>query len=335
MAQGDADRPFDEVAAALLPRIQSRFYHEVARMTFAARAKPGEPPPADKLLSRPFTDELALDLVQDFPTSLSSITAKALADWGKSFDDVLAIAKENLWRRSNEAWDQPFPGLHVSPWHDSHDASRLFLHDLIWQLPVKGDHVAIAPNRIALLVAGADDPEALVALGELAQAALDDDRPISGVAHRLDGNRWVPWLPPADHPAHAPLKMAAAKSRARDYAEQKDLLERLHEQSGRDCYVAGFEAMHDKADGRIVTFTFWVEGITDALMAGEAEYICLGQGDDPEHQTTLWARMADARAGAAELFEETGHIPKRYCVRAFPTAAQLQAMGARPDTPPW
>jgi hypothetical protein len=178
----DQEESFDEIKVKLLPRIQSRYYHDLARMAVAELpASPSATGP-DTFERRAFTEHLALDLVCDHPQAIQTVTAKALARWGTTFDAALAVAKENLWRLSNERWEEVAPGVHLSPWRDTHDASRLFLHDLIWQLPVKGEHVAMAPNRVMLFVTGSEDEAGLLALAALAEEALEVDRSISGVA---------------------------------------------------------------------------------------------------------------------------------------------------------
>jgi hypothetical protein len=91
------------------------------------------------------------------------------------------------------------------------------------------------------------------------------------------------------------------------------------------------------ADGRPWSYTFWVDGITDALMPAGAEFVCFGRvGEDggrDDRQALRWASMEAVRGAAGELLEPTGHVPPRYRVRAFPNEAQLAAMGASGELP--
>ena len=48
---------------------------------------------------------------------------------------------------SQENFTCPAPGVWASPWRDNYDASRLVLLDLIRRHKVKGDYVAMVPNR--------------------------------------------------------------------------------------------------------------------------------------------------------------------------------------------
>ena len=85
--------------------------------------------------------------------------------------------------------------LYVSPWRDRYDASRLFLDDLIWQLKVKGDHVAMAPQPKVLLVAASEDEPSLVKMAEIAANELKGNRPLTGIAARLHGDTWETHVP--------------------------------------------------------------------------------------------------------------------------------------------
>ena len=91
-------------------------------------------------------EHLAAAVVTDFPESMMTVNKEALDKWHVSFEQALAVARDNLWKISNQNFIQPRPGLHITPWQDSHAASRILLHDLIWQLPVKGRHVAMIPE---------------------------------------------------------------------------------------------------------------------------------------------------------------------------------------------
>lgn len=318
---------FDEAKANVLPRIQSRFYHETIRLTLRMDNPDGN----FETTALPFNEYLALDLVYDRPESIQTVTPSQLADWKTTRDQAMAIAKDNLWARSNEAWNELAPGLHLSPWQDSHDASRLFLHDLIWQLPVKGDHVALVPNRVMLLVTGADDEPGLCGLGAIVEEAMEKDRAICGMPMRLQGTRWVPWLPPEGHPAHWPLRKAGIRTRAIEYDEQQSLLERHFEKTQQDIFVAKFTVMGRK-DDTWFSWAIWIDGITDALLP-EAEYICLARVDDTGQDTEPlgWARFEDVRQVAGDLLEPTEHQPPRYRIRSFPTEAQIQAMRLKPE----
>jgi hypothetical protein len=59
---------------------------------------------------------------------------------------------------------------------------------LIRELEVKGDPVAMVPNRDTLLVTGWADEPGLARMAALAEDAAGHPRPVSGVSVRLEGD---------------------------------------------------------------------------------------------------------------------------------------------------
>jgi hypothetical protein len=305
----------------LLPRVRERFYHQVLKYMAGDDAQPQQ---NDSFPTRLLSEDLTVELAIDLPTSIATVSAKTLAEWGKTFDELLPIARENLWKISNQDFNQSQPGFYHSPWTDSHDASRLFLHDLIWQLKVRGQHVAMVPNRDLLMVTGSEDHENLARMGEIAEKVLQEQpRPMSGVAVRLEGASWVPFLPPQDSPAYVPLKRAAMRSMAMCYGEQTNLLQEWCKKTGQDIFVANHSIVQ-RDDGTWFSWAVWVEGVTDALMP-QAEFIAFGGGKGGKKQLG-WARSADVKSKLGHYLEPTKHYPPRWRVRKFPTPAELQAL---------
>lgn len=72
---------------------------------------------------------------------------------------------------------------------------------------------------------------------KMATEALDQLRPISSIAVRFDGDEWVPWMPDVTHPLHKPFRRLYFDAMGRDYAEQKELLDRLHAKTNKNIFV--------------------------------------------------------------------------------------------------
>jgi hypothetical protein len=330
--QDQEEQSFEVARANLLPRVQSRFYHEVVRQTFSQfKPEPGVEP--DVIPHQVFAEKLAVDLVYDHPQSIQTVSKKSLEKWGVTFDQAMTAARENLWRRSNETWHTVMPGVHVSPWHDTHDAARMYLHDLIWQLPVKGQHVAIAANRVSLIVTGSKDEEGLAAAAAIAEKAFEFDRIISGVAFRLDGKVWTPWLPEVSHVAHFPLNKLATKTAAMDYAEQKKMLDAANEKSGLDQFIAKV-TVHKLRERSVFTLASWTDGVNDALLP-EADVVAMARFISEKEGAALlgYVKFERLKEVAADLLEPTDHYPPRYRTRKFPTAEQLIQIGISADPP--
>ncbi len=312
---------YTDAKPSLLPRVRERYYHESIRLV-SLRDSGKE---THSFPTRDFADGLTVELVRDLPDSVAILGDKTLADWNVSFEDALVVAKENLWKLSNQEFTRHPSGLYLSPWRDTHDASRIFLHDLIWQLKVNGDHVAMIPNRNYLLVAGSDDTDALLVMIEIVELSLKENRPMTGTAYRLAGSQWIPFLPPVSSPAYLPMRMAATRSLVADHSEQKAMLEAICEKTGRDVFIASLMVIQ-RDDGSVWSWTSWVDGITDALMP-KADYVCFGQSDGEGKSATVgWGKWEDVVRVASNLLGTTEHYPARYHVVAFPKPEQLMEM---------
>src|SRR5688500_4778510 len=88
-----------EVRDKLLPRVRERFYHEALRLMAEAQgdAKEGKFPP-----TRLLNEQLTLELVIDKPDAVQIVPEGQVEEWGWTFDEALAIARENLWKLSKK-----------------------------------------------------------------------------------------------------------------------------------------------------------------------------------------------------------------------------------------
>ena len=174
------------------------------------------------------------------------------------------MALDNLRPRSAPAFAAAEPGLFLSQWRDGQDASRLLFPDLIAALPVKGDPVVLAPTRSTLLVAGADDSGGLLALADAAAETLSTtDQPLSARPLRLRDGQWTDFALDAEE--LAPFFDLMRGQWTREYAEQKQLLDQLHAQSGDDILVASYAPMQNRHTGKPFCMTFWVDGFVNLL----------------------------------------------------------------------
>ncbi len=142
--------------------------------------------------------------------------------WGVAYEKALRDARANLLEISGEPFESPQPGLYVSPWRDNHDASRLLLTNRIRRLDVKGDHVAMVPNRDTLLVTGSADFAGLARMAEIATAAMDEPYWVSGLPVRLTDGGWARFMPDAEHPSFRDFKSLRTRSIGVDYGEQDE-----------------------------------------------------------------------------------------------------------------
>ena len=266
--------------------------------------------------------DLGVALIADGTDAAPAVTGAQLRASRLEPEAALAVALDNLRSRSRSpsAFESLKPGLFAARWQDGHDAARLLLPDLIAALPVTGDPVVMAPTRDTLLVAGADDKDALLALADAAADTLSTtDQPLSAQALCLCEGRWADFA--GDGDAFAPFDDLMRGQWTRDYGEQKQLLDQLHAQSGDDVLVAAYAPMQNRNTGKPFCMTFWVDGFANLLP--RADSIVLKSA--AEVIVVPWRTMTGA---VGHRLASTDHYPTRYRADTFPNAGELAQLRA-------
>ena len=307
---------YEDLGPDLLPVIRARAYYELAELQFR-REKPDAAPDM-QIPYEIIADDLALAVVYDTPESMASINGEQLAKWNVQLYEALEKARQNLREREHQI-AQIGDGLFASVSGDSYDASRIILLDLIRKLEVKGDAIAMIPNRDTLLIAGSEDTVSLGMMIELAVKAIEQ-RPLTGMALRLDGDDWQPWLPPVEHAFFRRFQELRIQSIGQEYHQQKELLEALHEKTGDDVFVATFSGLENK-DG-LTTYCAWTKGVPTLLP--KSELIALVHPNEEMPPLFVpWQAVAEI---AGDLMTPTDLYPSRYRVDEFPSAEQLKQL---------
>ncbi len=317
----DWPQSFEEALPNLRPWVRERFYVESLRL----HSRLGEFDFTD-LPHRVLAEHLAVLLAYDRPGSVAGVPAPQLEAWGVSFDEAVEAGADRLRETTPvEGFELMAPGVYVSTWHDCYDASRMYLTDVMRALDVQGDPVAIPANRNLLLVCGSDDPRGLATMARLADDALKKPRPLSGVAARLLEDEWVHFMPDPDHPAWGGLRRLLTGSHGRDYAEQKEILDALHEQTGEDVFVASYSMVGQEKTGELLfTYCVWSETV-DTLLP-KAERVVLNAWKNNQARCLGYADWGRVTAVCGDLMEPMGLYPERYRVREFPTPEQIEAL---------
>lgn len=312
---------FEDAKANILPRIRDRAFMPYNRLKMMAQGIAAED---ISVSDRPYTDYLSIELCYDTEFTVMSVGEDQLETWGKSFDEVLGIARDNLWKISNNDFDEIAPGVFLSPWQDTHDASRMFLHDLIWQLKVKGDPVVTVPDRDHLLVAGSDDADALLALASLTKNVNEESqRPGIAMAHRLVEKEWVPFMPPEAHPAYEDFEFLKLRTEVGNYEEQREVLNDLYEKQDIGIFVPTVSVYDNEETGRPFTLCSWANDV-HALLPRTDTIAFQGEGDS---LAIVGWEIAEAVVGEL-MVPRDDLFPVRYEVKRNPTADQFEAMGA-------
>jgi hypothetical protein len=306
---------FEDASHDLRPSVRPRAVLDVLRLdTFLSSCEP------QALPTLPLSEHLVIAIVYDLPTTMGFVPAGKLEEWGVSLYEAMEVAQRNL-----ESLEYAIIGLGESLFifenGDAYDATRLLLKDRIRQLPVKGDPVALPVTRDCLMVTGSDDEAGLGMMADIAKDKLDEPRPVSGIPVRLVGDEWETWMPPEGHPHHEKYRGLALQHIAGDYSNQKGLLDRFHEKTGREVFVATFSAM--EKDGVTHSFATWSKGVPTLLP--KTDRVALYDTDTEGMFMASWDKVQEV---AGDLMTLTEEYPPRWLVEEFPTAEQLEAMGA-------
>lgn len=312
----DMPDDFEDVKPDLLPVIRSRSHFELNELR--GEVESGTP------LSWPFQifgEHFGIGIVYDLPESMRSIPQANFDAWGVTFYEALEVARENLFQLPMQfIGPSSGEGVYLSAAGDSYDGSRLIFTDLIRKFEVKGDPIAMNPNRDNLIVTGSDDLDGLKAMLEMASDALKQPRPISGIALRLYGDEWQPWMPDVSHPLYKEFQQLQLHSFAQDSNEQKDLLDKRDAKTGDDVFVATFSIVQ-APDGKMFSYAVWAKGV-DALLPKTDSIVFIEEKAMP-----VMVDWDKAILEFGDLMEPQDIYPPRWRVREYPGRERLAAVG--------
>jgi uncharacterized protein YtpQ (UPF0354 family) len=316
--QKEMPEEYADAQCDLRPMVRTRSYFDLIRLQQRAEGHDSPVIPYE-----PVGDYLAASLVFDLPESMRTISQDSLEDWGVTFYEAMEAARRNL-----EELEFRFAGLgervYASVTGDNYDASRMLLTDVIRSLTVQGDHIAIVPNRDSLLIAGSEDEEGLAILADLAAKALEEPRPMCAIPMRLEGDEWVTWMPDPGHPHFQKFRLLEVKSLYGEYADQKPLLDALHESQGRDIFVASYSALETQS-GDVFSYCVWSKGV-DAYLPKTHRVMFYEEGQ-PEPFGGDWETVQRVVGRLMEPVEDL--YPPRWRVCEFPSPAELEQLRDR------
>ncbi|MFM9841399.1 MAG: hypothetical protein ACKVOI_00365 [Dongiaceae bacterium] len=294
----------------LMPAVRGRSYF--AFMDLQSMLDGNEPADFDSVQS--LGSDIVVQIAGDSETAVVFLTSDGIAETRMSPSQALQAALTNLRKRSSARWLEVGDGLYVSSWHDSYDASRLLLTDMIRQLSLKGDPVAMAPDPDTLIVTGSDDIANLQAMAKLARRHLEEaTRPLSGFAVALRGDQWVDFLP--DDPALRALNELRRERLSLDYAQQQEMLQRLF---GEDVFVATYQLWEHKGQNEILSAATWTKDVKTLLP--QTDHLSFVNLEDQRVFVVPWP---DAERIVGDRMKKTEWYPPRIEVESFPDAGEL------------
>jgi uncharacterized protein YtpQ (UPF0354 family) len=317
-------KEFSDARHDVLPTVRSRSYFEFARLQLQVQGEKDLPLP----LHRVMAEHLAIALVYDLPESMRQIQEEELADWGVTFEQALAEAIDNLRKIAAQQFQVVKPGVWASPHRDNYDTARMLLNDVIREHSVKGEPVAMIPNRDTLLFTGTEDRIGLENMLALAEEGLSQSRPITGIPFRLNGASWEPYLPDRGHPLHQKFKLMWAKSLGMEYGDQSELLNSLHEKTRLDLFVASYSAIQKNDTGEIVSYSVWSKGVDTLLPRTDVIHFFV-PNEESKGAVVATGDWDTVMRIVGHLMKPQGIYPERYRVSEFPSDAQLRQLSGK------
>lgn len=262
---------------------------------------------------RDFNSAFAVQLVFQLSEEAVDVGTDRLAAWGRSFDELLKLAFENLLQSATEQVREVRPNLWALTGGGGHIAARLLFDDLLEKLPFKDEAVAMVPNQNVVLFAPKSDDEAL---GRMAQIALDASQAPFGqwaVAMERRGGKWEPWMPAEDRSSYGPLKIAALPGLVKLYTAHKELLLAWMEIQRVPFEVSPLLAI--QTDDSVFSTAVWQAGVPTLLPPADRVAIVDGSGvGEPKAWSVPWQELASVGAtleraeGELEYWKASGNL---------------------------
>ena len=269
----------------------------------------------------PMTEHLVISLALDNPESIQFIAdGKTFEQWNTTPQEAYSHSLANLAAREFGFVVAGGGSLYICSTEDGYDASRLLLIPMTTEIKVKGDIVAMVPNRDMLLITGSRDRAGLEAMALLAKGAFEGPRKISGIPVRISQQDCSAWRPRIEGPLGDAFRELEIMTLAADYNSQTEIFKEVAEKMGREEFYAKFQVW--EKDGKIRTTCLW-QKLDCPIILPKAEVVLFG----PEPGTIVAkARWDRVREVLGDAMEDTNHYPPRYKVTRFPTNAELRAL---------
>ena len=189
--------------------------------------------------------------------------------------------------------------------------------------------MVLVPHRDLLLITGSEDEDGQRRVARVALDALLTPRALDGRALRWKAGAWEPFMPERLSEASADFRQLALFTRARDYDDQTELLEKHFADSGEDVFVAAFTPYQDER-GRSLGYAVWQKGTPSLLPRADLLFFvdpALGERAPPV-AVARWEDVAKVLPALQTPVE--GLYPERYRVSDFPAAEQLARWNSDP-----
>jgi hypothetical protein len=281
--------------------------------------------PPRNVVARPLLADLELRLVYDHGQSVSAVPPKLADAWGVSVDALFARGLDNLAALQAPTWDDLGDGLFSLQSEVSYTESFVLVPKVVDRLPFAA-HAVLAPcNRGVLLAADGRDEAALVQMVDLAILALQQQPwPMTHVLLERDGAGWKALA--RDGAVGRKLSEFKRLSEHGLYDEQKAELDRLHERTQEDVFVATASLVRRASDGGVESWCAWTETVETLLPV--TDLVALLRDPHNKASKPIFVPWAVVAQTCAAWLESTDESPVRWRTRGFPDEQAWQVLSA-------
>lgn len=328
----DSFATFAEAQHLLFPRVISR-----SEADWGAEQAYGpegtdlvRPDVNQKLASHAFGTHLLITLVQHHKPGHEFLIERTLEAWNVTFAQALEVALANLFSKSKQPFQPIGPGIFAASYKDGFDAARIFLLNRFSDCSLKGDPVALLPERDTLLFTGSEDYDGLAAIFEMTK----NINPVGLLTSPfvLQGNQWHVFSVPGTHPAANEIASRNLMDMIMIGNQQSLVMERQLKRQNRSLIPMPIRAVQYEGEPHVTSIVHWVEEFPNPVLLPWAQQLAFIR-KAAEGQQAVWniVDFDSAREKLPDVFKAMGTYPERYLAEKFPSEEQLLQLGVIPD----
>jgi len=300
----------------LLPVVRSNAFYSLLDLTRRAEGNTGQSSSAFET----FGPGIAVGLVVDSEKAMTLVQSSDLDALGLTFGEALNIALKNLETGFEHTFIEHADGLYIGDWSDGYDSSRILLPSVWSDLKLKGIPLIHIPSRDKFFIFGASDPFAMELALRLGEEEHFGAYPLSCDMFAQHDGKWKVGVPAAPESKAIQDRMVRRRL-ALDYAQQKELLERIYERDHIDLFVASYSLYNDPPDQ--FSASVWSRGIPTLLPQTDQVILLV----DPDKKITIRVSWEALRKVCIQLMPRVrGLYPNRSQVVNFPTDVQIDQL---------
>ena len=248
------------------------------------------------------------------------VSEEQLAAWDTTLGGASLMAARNALVAENDSAELS-PGLYVVTSEDFAGAIWT-VPRLAASIPVKGAPVVIGVTQEYTIVAGADDPEALVMAATVLIDYLDSGERIESVTpYIFKDQAWKPFSWSGEVAQSGVAREIDRRFTSLLYARQRPVLEAFYKRKNADVHVADCPVMKN-AGGTAQTVATWTRGAVSAIPVADLVFFA---GDGVPAAGAPWAEVVKH---LGEYLQPVKSNPERYFTNGFPSAEQFAAVTA-------